>query len=228
MTRKKRIAVLGGTGNLGYGLALRWAQAGHEIIIGSRVAGRAQEAAGRIGAACGSSAVSGMDNAAAARCAEVVTITVPWAAHRATLESILSDLNGQVVIDTTVPLKPPKVAVVQLPEQGPVALQTQAFLGGRARVAGAFHNIAASLLASDAGIDCDVLVTADDPETRALVIALVEDAGCRGLDAGPLANSVVPEALTSLLIHINRTYRSGHAGIRITGIEHCPDDPHSD
>ncbi|RME34632.1 MAG: NADPH-dependent F420 reductase [Gammaproteobacteria bacterium] len=228
MSGRKRIAVLGGTGNLGYGLALRWARAGHEIAIGSRSADRAQEAAGRIGEASGSSDVTGMDNATAAQWGEIVTLTVPWAAHDATLETILPSLHGQVLIDTTVPLKPPRVAVVQLPEGGPVAVRTQALVGDRARVAGAFHNIAAGLLTSGAVIDCDVLVTADDPETRRLVIELAGEAGCRGLDAGPLANSVVPEALTSILIHINRTYRAGHAGIRITGIETCPDEPPSD
>lgn len=216
---RKKIAILGGTGNLGYGLAWRWARAGHDVIIGSRVAQKAQNAAAELNQKPGGGSITGADNLTATKQAEVVTLTVPFSAHAATLESIMPGLSGQILVDTTVPLRPPKVAVVQLPEQGSAALGTRAAVGELARVAAAYHNVAANLLERDVEIDCDILVTADDPDTRREVMQLVEDSGCRAINAGKLANAVAAEALTSLLIHINRTYRTSHSGIRITGIE---------
>ena len=216
---RKKIAILGGTGNLGYGLAWRWARAGHEVIIGSRVAEKAQQAAAELNSKPGGGAMTGTDNLTAAKQAEVVTLTVPFSAHAATLESIMPGLSGQILVDTTVPLVPPKVAVVQLPAQGSAALIAREMVGEQARVAAAYHNVAANLLEQDVEIDCDILVTADDPETRREVMQLVEDSGCRAINAGKLANAAAAEALTSLLIHINRTYRTSHSGIRITGIE---------
>ena len=218
MAKKRKIAILGGTGNLGYGLAWRWARAGHEVIVGSRVAEKAQNAAAELNKKPGAGSIKGADNLSATRRAEVVVLTVPFAAHAATLESIMPGLSGQVLIDTTVPLMPPKVAVVQLPEQGSAAVITRETVGDRARVAAAYHNVAANLLERDVEIDCDILVTGDDPETRKEVMQLVEDSGCRAINAGKLANAAAAEALTSLLIHINRAYKTPHSGIRITGI----------
>ena len=215
---RKKIAILGGTGNLGYGLAWRWARAGHEVIIGSRVAQKAQHAAAELNDKQGVKTIAGADNLGATSQAEVVTLTVPFAAHAATLESILPGLSGQALIDTTVPLAPPKVAVVQLPEQGSAAVITQGIVGARARVCAAYHNVAANLLEQDVDIDCDILVTGDDLATRKEVMQLVQDSGCRAINAGKLANAAAAEALTSLLIHINRTYKTAHSGIRITGI----------
>ena len=219
---KRKIAVLGGTGNLGYGLAWRWAGAGHAVTIGSRVREKALNAAAELNERLGGSLIDGADNPAAAKQAEVVVLTVPFAAHEATLESIKPSLSGQVVIDTTVPLVPPKVAVVQLPGEGSAAVITRNILGERARVTAAYHNVAANLLERDVDIDCDILVTGDDLETRREVMQLVEDSGCRAINAGKLANAAAAEALTSLLIHINKTYKTGHSGIRITGIGKVP------
>ena len=213
-----KIAVLGGTGNLGFALAWRWARAGHEIIIGSRMEDKAQQAASEINERTGDNSVQGKDNVAAVNAAEIIVMTVPYAAHNATLETIKPHLSGQILIDTTVPLKPPKVDVVQLPEAGCVAVQTQAVLGDKAIVVAAFHNVAAKLLNKDVDIDCDVLVTSDDQDERKKVIQLSEDAGCHALSAGVLANAIAAEVFTSILIHINKTYKTGHAGIRITGL----------
>ena len=222
MTVRKRIAILGGTGNLGYGLAWRWARAGHEVFIGSRVAEKAQNAATELTRKSGAASITGFDNLTATQQAEVVVLTVPFAAHAATMENIMSGLSGQILVDTTVPLMPPKVAVAQLPEQGSAALITRDTVGDRARVTAAYHNVAANLLERDVEIDCDILVTGDDPETRREVMQLVEDSGCRAINAGKLANAAAAEALTSVLIHINRVYKSPHSGIRITGIEKSP------
>lgn len=219
MFNKKKIAILGGTGNLGYGLAWRWARAGHEVTIGSRSREKALNAAAELNKKPGAGSIQGADNLTATKWAEIVVLTVPFAAHQATLDSIKPGLSGQILIDTTVPLVPPKVAVVQLPEQGSAAVITRAMLGDRARVTAAYHNVAANLLEQDVDIDCDILVTGDDLQTRREVMQLVEDSGCRAINAGKLANAAAAEALTSLLIHINKTYKTSHSGIRITGIE---------
>ena len=219
MIDKKKIVILGGTGNLGYGLAWRWARAGHDVTIGSRVKEKALNAAAELNERLGDGSINGADNLSATKQAEIVVLTVPFAAHEATLESIKPGLSGQILIDTTVPLMPPKVAVVQLPEAGSAAVITRNTLGDRARVTAAYHNVAANLLEQDVEIDCDILVTGDDLETRKEVMQLVEDSGCRAVNAGKLANAAAAEALTSLLIHINKTYKTSHSGIRITGID---------
>lgn len=219
MKSAKKIAVLGGTGNLGYALAWRWARAGHKVTVGSRDPARAEASAAAINKRLGAERVAGAGNPAAARGAEVVVLAVPYAAHRATLESVLPSLSGQLLLDATVPLRPPRVAVAQLPEEGSAAVSASNMVGERARVAAAFHNVAAELLDKEGEIDCDVLVASDDPATRKEALALVEDSGCRAVSAGKLANAAAAEALTSVLIHINKTYQTRHAGIRITGID---------
>ncbi|MFQ5661129.1 MAG: NADPH-dependent F420 reductase [Gammaproteobacteria bacterium] len=217
--KKKTISVLGGTGNLGIALAWRWATAGYPIIIGSRDESRAQEAAAQVNARIGRNSVKGAVNPEAARDSEIVVLTVPFRSHQSTLETIKAELAGQIFIDTTVPIQPPRVDVVQLPKAGAVALETRTCLGEKARVAAAFHNISANLLNMDKAIHSDVLVTADDDTVRQEVMKLVEETGCRGLDAGVLANSAAAEAMTSVLIHLNKTYKVGHAGLLITGLD---------
>lgn len=213
-----KIAILGGTGNLGVALAWRWARAGHEIIIGSRVVDKAQQAASEINKRTCNGLARGIDNVAAVNAADIIVMTVPYAAHNATIETIKPHLSGQILVDTTVPLKPPKVDIVQLPEKGCVAVQTQILVGDRARVVAAFHNVAANLLNKDVDINCDVLVTSDDLDARKVIMQLSEEAGCHALDAGVLANAIAAEVFTSILIHINKTYKKGHAGFRITGL----------
>ena len=218
MVNKTKIAIIGGTGNLGRGLAWRWAKAGHDVTIGSRTSDKAEVAAAELNDRLGENRIQATDNISATQTAEVVVLTVPFAAHTATLESIKSALDGQILIDTTVPLRPPRVAVAQLPEDGSAAEITQKLVGDAAEVVAAFHNVAAATLDSDEEMDCDVLVTADELSTRRAIKHLVEDTGCRPINAGKLANSAASEALTSALIHINKTYKA-HSGIKITGVE---------
>jgi NADPH-dependent F420 reductase len=214
------IAILGGTGHEGAGLGLRWARAGHTVLIGSRVAEKAQAAAAELNARLNLDTVRGYENAEAARRAEIVTLTVPYAAHAATIEAVRDAVQGKIFVDVTVPLVPPKVSRVQLPAGGSASLEAQALLGPNVRVVTAFQNISAEHLKDpDHPIDCDVLVCGDDKEAKAVVMQLARDAGLRAWDAGPLANSVVPEALTSVLIGLNLRHKVKASGIRITGIE---------
>jgi NADPH-dependent F420 reductase len=213
------ISVIGGTGELGGGLASRWAKAGLPVIIGSRDAERAQQAADKLNLLSGNSLAKGMDNYAAAEAGDIVVLTVKFSHHRATLEELKPALTGKIVIDTTVPLVPPKVARVQLPPEGSAAVIAQQLLGDDIQVVSAFQNVSASSLHSDAEPDCDVLVTGAKPEARQIVIDLAQAAGFNGWHAGPLENSAAAEALTSLLIFMNKKYASDHTGIRITGID---------
>lgn len=213
-----RIAIIGGTGALGFGLALRWAQAGCDVIIGSRRAESAQEARDTLvellpqkGAA-----VEAMGNADAAAAADIAVLVVPFAQQAAALDAIAPALSGKILVDTTVPLVPPKVGTVQLPPQGCSALVVRERLGEGVRIVSAFQNVAADKLRSLEPLDCDVLVCSDDGEARELVVELAERAGLRGFHAGPLANAAAAEALTSILITINRQFKC-HAGIRIVG-----------
>jgi 8-hydroxy-5-deazaflavin:NADPH oxidoreductase len=215
---KPTLAIIGGTGVLGSGLARRWSAAGYDVIIGSRSADKAEAAARSIASAAPGAAVRGAANAAAAEAGDVVVLAVPWASHAEILDEIKPYVAGKIVIDATVPLVPPKVARVQLPAETSAAVAAQRRLGEGVRVVAAFHNVAANKLQTDAPIDCDVLVFGDDPADRSVVIALAEAAGLNGVHAGPLANAVAAEALTSVLIGINRHYKVAGAGIRITGL----------
>lgn len=217
MTEQRAVVgVIGGTGTLGSALALRWARAGYSVIVGSRTADKAQ-AMVRDVLARERLSLSGESNVDAAAKAGIVVITVPWAAQESTLAEIRSAAQGKIVVDTTVPLVPPKVMRVQLPQEDSAAVRAQKLLGEGVRVVSAFHNVAAHKLATDAVVDCDVLVFGDQKEAREQVVALATAAGLRGLHAGALANSTAAEALTSVLIFLNRTYDVDGAGIRITG-----------
>ena len=213
---KQTLAIIGGTGALGSGLARRLGKAGYPIILGARAADKAVAAAAALGLP--GAEISGMTNADAAKAADVVILTIPWSNHTAMLAEIKPHVAGKIVVDSTVPLVPPRVARVQLPPADSAAVTAQNALGDTARVVAAFHNVAADKLSKDMDIDCDVLVCGEKPEDREVVIALCKAAGLRGLHAGPLANSTAAEALTSILIGINRAYKVDGAGIRITGI----------
>jgi NADPH-dependent F420 reductase len=217
------IAILGGTGDLGTGLARRWAQAGYQVIIGSRTEDKAVTAANDLRAimeerGIESVNVGAMDNVSAASAANIVAMTVPFAHHSSTLESVKDALQGKILIDVTVPLVPPKVARVQMPEGGSAGQIAQQLLGEEVRVVSAFQNVAAHHLQEGHGMECDVLVCGNSKDARAEVIGLVEAAGMRGLHGGSINNSVAAESLTSLLIFINKQYKC-HAGIRITGLD---------
>jgi 8-hydroxy-5-deazaflavin:NADPH oxidoreductase len=217
--QRYKIAVLGGTGAQGTGLALRLAAAGHAVTIGSRDAGKARRAASEASARTGK-AIAGADNRSAAGGAEIVVLTVPYAVQRATVEDVLDQLQGKILVDATVPLVPPKVSVVQLPDGQSAVTAIQALAGKNVRVVSAFQNVSAQHLTDlEHTVDCDVLVCGDDQAACDIVIGLCADMGLRGLYAGPIRNSAAAEALTSVLININRRYKvPGGAGIRITGI----------
>jgi 8-hydroxy-5-deazaflavin:NADPH oxidoreductase len=206
------ISFIGGTGKLGAALARRLSLAGRQVVIGSRVADLAEVAAA--GMAPGT---RGMSNADAAKAGDIIIVTVPFAAQEATLREIAAHVAGKIVVDTTVPLMPPKVMRVQLPPEGSAAMRARAILGEGVRMASAFHNVAAHKLATDGDIDCDILVFSDDKPARSAVIDIATAAGLRGLHGGALANSAAAEALTSVLIFLNKTYAIDGAGIRITG-----------
>lgn len=213
------IAILGGTGKEGSGLAMRWALHGYRVIIGSREAARAEARAAEMNAILGGDYLIGMDNTEAAAQADLVVLSVPYSAHADTLTAVKEKLAGKILIDVTVPLQPPQVRVVHVPEGKAAALEAKALLGDSVRIVSAFQNVSADKLADPAReVDCDVLVTSDDAEAKQEVMRLVEAAGMRGIDAGPLANAVAAEALTPILLHINKTYGVKGSGIRITGL----------
>jgi 8-hydroxy-5-deazaflavin:NADPH oxidoreductase len=214
------IAVLGGTGKEGSGLSMRWALNGYKVIIGSRDANRAAERAAELNSLLGGDYLSGMENAAAAQSADIVVLSVPYEAHQSTIESVKPQLIGKIVVDVTVPLKPPQVRTVFIPEGKAAALEAHSYLGDTVRLVSAFQNISSDKLKDpNTPVDCDVLVCSDDADAKAQVIQLVEAAGMRGIDAGPLANAVAVEALTPVLLYINKAYKVKGAGIRITGIQ---------
>jgi 8-hydroxy-5-deazaflavin:NADPH oxidoreductase len=211
------IAVIGGTGALGGGIARRLLRARLKVIVGSRDAARASAVAAQLTEEIGSPC-RGTDNLSAARDSDIVVVTVPFASQSAILTELAPVVEGKVVIDTTVPLIPPRVTRVQLPREGSAARVAQKILGGRVRQVSAFHNVSAKKLAGEEPVDCDVLVFGDDKGARALTIDLAHTCGLRGVDGGALVNSAAAEALTSVLICINRTYSVAGAGIRITGL----------
>jgi len=213
------IAVLGGSGKEGKGLAYRWAKAGYRVLIGSRSSEKAIVASSEIVQLLdGASSVVGMTNLEAVRNANVVVLTVPYSAHREILEALKDDLIGKILIDVTVPLMPPTVTKVKMPPAGSAAQEAKQILGEKAEIAAAFHNISHEYLLQDKEVQCDVLVTGTSKETRNDALKLVSAAGLTGWDAGPIENSVVLEGLTSVLININKRYGSSHAGIKITGV----------
>ena len=202
MLTDKTIAVIGGTGKLGAALAARWRAAGLKVVVGSR---------------------SGMAYAEAAEAADIIVVTVPFAAQAEILAEIAPHVGGKIVVDTTVPLVPPRVMRVQLPPEGSAAQRAQVLLGESVRVISGFHSVAAHKLAEPGAVDCDCLVFGDALADRAVGVALAEAAGLRALHGGALANSAAAEALTSVLIFLNKTYRSDGAGLRITNLPDAPD-----
>lgn len=217
---KPSIAVLGGTGKQGRGLALRWAHQGHSLIIGSRTAQRARETASKLQDLLDGKAVRGATNFEAAAAAEIVVLAVPFSAQQATVDEVAPALVGKILIDVTVPLVPPEVYRVQLPDGGSAVEKIQKKLEPMdVVVVSAFQNVSAHhLMELDSEVDCDVLVCSDDPAAADTVVELAEEIGLRAWNAGPLANSVVAEGLTSVLISLNRRYKVPAAGIRITGV----------
>lgn len=217
------IAVIGGTGDLGRGIVRRLAKAGHSVTIGSRSAEKARASAEEMAADCGPLGHAANEDAAQGK--DIVIVTVPYESQRTTLEMIRDKVGNAIVVDTTVPLVPPKVMRVQLPAAGCAALEAKQILGEDVRLVTAFHNVSAHLLDSDHRVDCDVLVFGDDVEARKAVIDLCPGMGLRGLSGGSLNNSAAGEALTSILIYMNKTYGADGAGIRFTNLAEAPAIP---
>ena len=212
------IAILGGTGKEGKGLAYRWARAGYKVVIGSRTPEKAEAAAKELTEMLGDASIKGLDNLSAAKQADIVVLTVPYTAHKDTLLTVKDALQGKILVDVTVPLVPPKVSKVQMPPAGSAAQESVEILGEGVQVVDAFQNISYEHLIAEGETPCDVLVTGTSKAAREEVLKLVEAAGLNGWDAGPIENSVVVEGLTSVLIYMNKQYGSTHAGIKITGL----------
>jgi NADPH-dependent F420 reductase len=188
------------------------------VVLGSRDADKARARAAEL-AAAGHGTFEGGDNLEAASAADVVVLSVPYAAHADTLKAIVPGVAGKVLIDVTVPLKPPKVSRVQLPAGRAAALEAQEIVGAATPVAAALHHVSHAHLGDPtAKVHCDVLVVADDERAKTTTLGLVRDLGLRGLDAGPLDNAVALESLTPVLIHLNKRYKSPGAGIIFTEI----------
>jgi NADPH-dependent F420 reductase len=213
---KPTIGIIGGTGDLGSGLARLWATAGYPVVIGSRSREKADAGARDLAGLGGT--VTGNDNQGAAHAAQIIVLAVPYSNHDAIVDEIAGEVAGKIVVDAVVPLVPPKVSIVQLPANGSPAVVAQRMLGSDVRVISAFHNVGAKKLHRGEKADCDVLVFGDDREAREQVIELAGAVAARGIDGGSLANCVAAEALTSVLIAINRRYKVAGAGIRITGL----------
>jgi len=213
------IAVLGGTGKEGKGLAYRWAQAGYKVLIGSRSSERAVSVASEIMELLeGSSSIVGTSNLEAAQLADIVVLTVPYASHRETLESVKDVLKGKILVDVTSLSVPPMVTKVQMLPAGSATQEAREIVGEGVEVVAAFQSISHKHLLTDEDVDCDVLVTGTSKDARAEVLKLVEAAGLIGWDAGPIENSVVVEGLASVLRYINKQYGSTYAGVKITGV----------
>jgi NADPH-dependent F420 reductase len=214
-----RIAIIGGTGKEGRGLALGWARADQQVIIGSRSAERAQAAARGINEAVGRAAATGAANREAATGGDIVVLTVPYAAHEATLQEIRAAVRGKILVDVTVPVDPERPRrLLEIPG-GSATEEAQALLGPETRVVAAFQNVSHTRLEGGEAAGSDVLICADDPGAREEGIRLAGLLGLRGIDAGAARNARVVEGLTVVLFSINRRYKSKGAGIRITGIE---------
>lgn len=210
---KPSIGIVGGTGDLGSGLAKMWSAAGYHVIIGSRSSEKAAAAAAELG-----QGVTAADNRTAAAAADIIVLAVPFSSHEATIMEIRAEAQGKIVVDAAVPLVPPKVSVAQLPKEGSAARIAQSLFGEGVRLVSAFHNVAAAKLHAGGKAQCDVLVFSDDKEARDLIIGLADEVATRGVDGGALDNSAAAEALTSVLISINRRYKVPGAGISITGL----------
>jgi 8-hydroxy-5-deazaflavin:NADPH oxidoreductase len=212
------IAILGGTGKEGRGLAMRWAAAGYPIIIGSRQKERAEATAKEINEELAVNTASGLENKEATRRADICVLTVVQAAHREILESLVEELQGKILVDATsrVDYRDP-----QPPEPPSAAQQAHIILGQNVQVVAAFQNIPARKLSQsiDQPLDADVLVCSDDLHAANKVIELAHAAGMKGYYAGKLDNAIVVESLTSILISLNKHYHVKDASLRISGID---------
>ena len=213
-----KLGLVGGTGREGTGLSVRWAKAGHAVAVGSRDAARAAEKARELSDAAGVT-IRGGDNRSVIEDADVVVLCVPYGAHTETLRELKADLAGKLVIDITVPLAPPKVREVHLPQGTSAAQEAAEILGPDVKLVATLHHVSSSHLGDHSHqFACDVLVCGDDLASKDTTIKLVSELGLRAFDAGPLCNAVALESLTPVLLYLNKRYHSDGAGIRVIGL----------
>lgn len=215
-----KIAILGGTGEQGPGLALRWAKAGEEVIIGSRQKEKGEKVAVELNQELGKELIRGTDNVTAAAAADIIVLTVPYSAHVGTIESVKEQCKGKIFVDVSVPLDPDNARRVIMPATGSASEEAQQVLGPDVKVLCALQNISAHLLRDvNTEIDCDVLVCGDK-DARPTVMQLVNKigGGIRAISAGPLEAARQIEPITALLIRLNILNKVHSAGIRITGL----------
>ena len=213
------VSILGGTGEQGPGMALRWAKAGIQVVIGSRQQSKAAQVADELNEELGEALIQGMANPEAAAAAEVVALTVPFSAHKSTIESVKGHLKGKVFIDVSVPLDPENPRKMLMPPAGSATEEAQALLGDDVKVVAAFQNVAAHELRHlDHAIECDVLVCGNNREARQTVMGLVKRMDLHPVDAGLAYNARVVESLTALLIGLNIRNKVKGSGIHVTGL----------
>ncbi|MEX1071435.1 MAG: NADPH-dependent F420 reductase [Anaerolineales bacterium] len=212
-----KIAILGGTGQLGPGLAMRWAHAGHEVVIGSRQSEKAQATAAELNAELGKDLIKGMENAEAAKQADLCVLTVEQNAHQAALESVKAAVQGKILVDTTARLNFPTLTPPSVPAAAQIA---QELLGTGVRVVAAFQTVPAASLRKNfkEQLDSDVLVCADDTVTAEQVIGLARDAGLQAYFAGTLDKAIVIEGITSILVSMNKYYKTRHGTLKVAGV----------
>jgi 8-hydroxy-5-deazaflavin:NADPH oxidoreductase len=214
-----KIAILGGTGEQGPGLALRWAMAGEEVIIGSRSQERAEKVAAELNGELSQARIRGLENPQAAEAAEIVVLTVPYSAHLSTLESVKAQVRGKIFVDVSVPLDPDNPRRMKMPAAGSATEEAQAFFGPETKVVAAFQNVSAHLLReSQQVVDCDVLVCGNDTEAKKTVMGLIAKMGLHAYDVGPAESARVVEGLTSVLIRLNIRHKVKGSGLRLTGL----------
>lgn len=214
-SRDLTIAILGGTGDLGSALAKKWAQKGYRIIIGSRSKEKATSFARSMREELDLETINGFELAEAAKLCDLAVLTVPYSSHETILKIVKEYLQGKILVDTTVPLQK-EVTKVSLPKTGSVAVEAQNILGDDVTVIAALQNIGSHLLNSDDRIDAEVLISGNNEAALNLVTELVGELGLRSWHVGPLENSAAAEALTSILISINKKYKRKSSGIKIT------------
>jgi hypothetical protein len=214
-SRDLTIAILGGTGDLGSALAKKWAQKGYRIIIGSRSKEKATSFARSMREELDLETINGFELAEAAKLCDLAVLTVPYSSHETILKIVKEHLQGKILVDTTVPLQK-EVTKVSLPKTGSVAVEAQNILGDDVTVIAALQNIGSHLLNSDDRIDAEVLISGNNEAALNLVTELVGELGLRSWHVGPLENSAAAEALTSILISINKKYKRKSSGIKIT------------
>ena len=214
-SRDLTIAILGGTGDLGSALAKKWAQKGHRIIIGSRSKEKATNFALSMREELGLETINGFELGEAAELCDLAVLTVPYNSHARILKIVKEYMQGKILVDATVPLQK-EVTKVSLPKAGSVAVEAQNILGDEVTVIAALQNIGSHLLNSDDRIDAEVLISGNDEAALNLVTELVRELGLGSWHVGPLENSAAAEALTSILISINKKYKRKSSGIKIT------------